>query len=73
MLPEVDDIYEKGRFRRLVTDVTHLEVEYCLYTAEERWNQHGPNRVEWLKYRYYATTHKNWNRWVKGAKKLAVK
>ena len=64
-LPYIGEIYEKGRFRRLVTLVDSHCVEYALYTLEKRFKG-----SEWILYRHYLPEHKSWLRWAKGAEKL---
>lgn len=62
--PIVDQIYEAGESRRLVTNVDGCLIEYALYRPGKLpWLGEG-----WCLIRHVACTHQTWQRFAKKAR-----
>lgn len=73
MIPEIDQVYERGDFRRLIQEVNlhdrPMQVIYALYKKQNIWAQDPKmRRTEWWYVRQGYCSFVTWNRWVKKAK-----
>jgi hypothetical protein len=70
MLPQVDDIYIKGKVIRLISRTEFDQIECAIYVPRMiRWIAKG-SQYEWVKLRYYLTNIDKWNKWVRGATRI---